>query len=222
MQTFTLYPSDFGFLYQECKTCFYHKYKNNLWRPKFNMPSIFNKIDGKMTEFYDNKSCKLIDESLPEGIITLGGTDVKSKPIKIKEYDIELIIKGKLDSIILFEDNTIGIIDFKTTEVSKDKLKLYFNQLSSYSVCLEHNDESVNKKYKVSKLGLAIFSPDSYEQSANKAFINGDFVWSEITQNREQFKNFLKEVAELLSRDSVELNPKCSFCRFRTHTISVP
>ena len=131
METFTLYPSDFGFLYQECKACYYHKYKNNLWRPKFNLPSIFTKIDKNMTSFYDNKSSKTIDSSLKDGIIALGGSDVKSKPIKINEFDIEFIIKGKIDSLILFEDNTIGIIDFKTTQVSDDKIQLYFNQLSA-------------------------------------------------------------------------------------------
>jgi len=215
MQTFTLYPSDFGFLYQECKTCFYHKYKNNLWRPKFNLPSIFTKIDTHMTSFYDNKSSKIINTDLQEGIVALGGTYVQSKPIKINEFQIELIIKGKIDSLILFEDGTIGVIDFKTTQISEDKTNLYFNQLSAYATCLEHNDDSVNKHYKVSELGLVVFEPNSFDQEFSSAKISGDLQWIKINQDRQKFKSFLKEVAELLSRDSMELNPKCSFCKYR-------
>ena len=222
MQTFTLYPSDFGFLYQECKACFYNKYKHNLWRPKFNMPSIFTKIDGQMTSFYDGKSPKIINPELPEGIITLGGTDVKSRPVRFEEYDIELIIKGKIDSIILFEDNTIGIIDFKTTQIDERKARLYFHQLSGYSVCLEHNDELVNHKFKVSKLGLAVFEPDLYSQDDSRAKFEGNFSWLEIPQDKPKFKLFLREIAELLSRDSVESDPRCGYCKYMDQAIKLP
>ena len=215
MNSYTLYPSDFGFLYQECKTCFYNKYKHNLWRPRFNMPSIFTKIDLQMTGFYDNKSSKLIDNSLEEGVIALGGTNVQSKPIIMKEYDMSLTIKGKIDSLILFEDNTIGIIDFKTTHISKEKVLLYFNQLSGYSLCLEHNDENVNKKYEVKTLGLAIFEPDSFSQDSTRASLSGEFKWQEIPQDKPKFKDFLKEVAELLSQPQLEPNNKCNFCKYK-------
>ena len=44
-EIYKLSPSDFGFLYDECKKCFYHKVKHGLNRPRGIMPSIFTKID---------------------------------------------------------------------------------------------------------------------------------------------------------------------------------
>ena len=45
MQTITISPSDFAFLYTESKWGFYQKYRQGIKRPPFSMPKIFNKID---------------------------------------------------------------------------------------------------------------------------------------------------------------------------------
>ena len=50
---FKLSPSDFGFLYDECKRCFYLKVKHNFTRPRGIMPSIFIKIDGIMKDYFE-------------------------------------------------------------------------------------------------------------------------------------------------------------------------
>ena len=53
-ETFKLSPSDFGFLYDECKKCFYLKVKHNFDRPRFPIPSIFG-ISERGYEFIGSK-----------------------------------------------------------------------------------------------------------------------------------------------------------------------
>ena len=57
-EIFKLSPSDFGFLYDECKRCFYLKVKHKFNRPRSIMPSIFIKIDGIMKDYFEGKSPK--------------------------------------------------------------------------------------------------------------------------------------------------------------------
>jgi hypothetical protein len=46
--SFKLAPSDFAFLYEECKSCFYKKAHKTLFRPRAPFPSIFGTIDLEM------------------------------------------------------------------------------------------------------------------------------------------------------------------------------
>ena len=43
-----LSPSDFAFLWEECKRCFYLKVVKEFYRPRSLMPKIFNVIDAQM------------------------------------------------------------------------------------------------------------------------------------------------------------------------------
>ena len=53
MQTITISPSDFAFLYTESKWGFYQKYRQGIKRPPFSMPKIFNKIDFLIKKNYE-------------------------------------------------------------------------------------------------------------------------------------------------------------------------
>ena len=67
-ELFKLSPSDFGFLYDECKRCFYLKVKHNFGRPRSIMPSIFIKIDSIMKDYFEGISPKDITAALPGNI----------------------------------------------------------------------------------------------------------------------------------------------------------
>lgn len=214
---FTLSPSDFGFLYKECKTCFYNKYVKKIFRPKQHMPGIFIKIDNLMTQCFDNQPVSLISEDLKDGIVTLGQAKVQSKPIPCKDFDCEIILSGRVDSLIQFDDGTMGILDFKTTEPYQGSAEIYFNQLMSYLVTLEHNDESVNKHYEVTDIGLCYFTPDEFINiDQMKYSLGGNVKWAPLEIDKKKFKNFLKDVAKLLSSDEAPApGEKCQFCNYK-------
>ena len=86
-ELFKLSPSDFGFLYDECKRCFYLKVKHNFGRPRSIMPSIFIKIDSIMKDYFEGKSPKDITAALPGGKVEFGDRWIQSKPFLDKKPD---------------------------------------------------------------------------------------------------------------------------------------
>ena len=55
MNNWKLSPSDFVFLYEECKRCFYLKVARDYQRPRGPFPKIFTIIDGLMKDFFDGR-----------------------------------------------------------------------------------------------------------------------------------------------------------------------
>lgn len=216
IRNFKLSPSDFGFLLQECQACYYDKYVSKKYRPRYNMPGIFTIIDGLMTSFFDNKPTSYISKELPPGIITLGGVQVKSRPMLVKDFNCNITIDGKVDSLIQFEDDTIGVIDFKTTTPQKKTAEHYFSQLMCYTLALENPyDPNFIKTCSVSKLGLCCFSPKHFGEGVDNVGLMGDLEWIEIEKDKVKFKQILKDVAKLLTGPRPEPNAYCSYCNFK-------
>jgi hypothetical protein len=51
---FKLTPSDFAFLWEECKRCFYLKVVHGFQRPFGAFPKIFTIIDAQMKNYYSD------------------------------------------------------------------------------------------------------------------------------------------------------------------------
>ena len=51
-QNWKLSPSDFAFVWRECKRCFYLRVAKGFQRPRPIMPKIFTLIDAKMKTYY--------------------------------------------------------------------------------------------------------------------------------------------------------------------------
>ena len=107
-ETFKLSPSDFGFLYDECKKCFYLKVKHNFDRPRTPMPSIFTKIDGIMKNYFEGKSPKDIADNLPDGKVEFGDKWIQSKPLADKKTGNKCFIKGKTDTREISKQYKVG------------------------------------------------------------------------------------------------------------------
>ena len=102
-EIYKLSPSDFGFLYDECKKCFYHKVKHGLNRPRGIMPSIFTKIDGIMKDHFEGKSPKDITDALPNGRVEFGDRWIQSKPFTDKKTGNKCFITLTWsDAIVIF------------------------------------------------------------------------------------------------------------------------
>jgi hypothetical protein len=179
------------------------------------MPGIFTVIDNLMTSFYDNKPTSILSPDLEPGIITLGGLIVQSKPIVCEEYNCEIIIYGKVDSLMQFDNGTIGVIDFKTSYPYKGSTDLYFPQLMCYTIALEFNDPEKTKPCKVSKLGLCCFTPESFAPVNDGYGLIGATKWLEIQKDKAKIKTFLHEIAKLLTGEPPEQSPDCKFCNFK-------
>lgn len=219
---YKLSPSDFAFLWEQCKRCFYVKVVHGIRQPSMPMASIFKRIEGLQMDFYNNKNTREICKDLPAGVMRCGEKWVESEIIQIAGHDCGCYLVGKLDSVIEFDDMSWGILDFKTTEAKKEKAELYSKQLHAYANALEHpalNPASVKsrplKLSPISKLGLLCFEPRELRQpTVGLHSYEGKVSWIEIERNDQEFLNFLGEILSVLEGQIPEPTPDCDWCKY--------
>jgi len=212
-----LSPSDFAFLWEECKRCFYLKIVQKFSRPRPIMPKIFKNIDTRMNAYFSGMKTREIISNMPDGIVKYGERWVESEPIQLKGKSSTCFISGKFDSVINFDDGTYGVIDFKTSERKSEHIPLYSRQLHAYTYALEHPAPGKLALSPVSKLGLIVFEPDDfYSESDSSAYLKGDLTWIEIKRDDISFMKFLGEVVSVLEQPNPPGgSPSCGWCQYR-------
>ena len=215
-KTFKLSPSDFGFLYDECKKCFYLKVKHNFNRPRTPIPSIFTKIDSIMKNYFEGKSPKDISKELPDGKVKFGDKWIQSKPFSDKKTGNKCFIKGKTDTVLGFNDKTYGVVDFKTTSVKESNILKYSRQLHSYALALENAAEGKPSLNPITKIGLFVIEPEKLLKNEKNEYLFKNAVsWQEIKRDNESFLEFLREVMNLLSQDKLPNSGHyCTYCKY--------
>src|SRR3990170_6829427 len=125
---YKLSPSDFAYLYEECKLCFYLKVKENIKRPFSPFPSVFSAMNTLIQGNLMGKSFQTLSPKLPDGIIESQEGWVSSKQIP----DTNLYISGKYDLLVKQKDGTYILVDLKISKPSEEKAEKYKTQLASY------------------------------------------------------------------------------------------
>jgi CRISPR/Cas system-associated exonuclease Cas4 (RecB family) len=213
---YKLSPSDLTFSYEGCKRCFYLKVVDHISQPSIPLPSVFSQIASLLKNHYDGKHTRELHVVLPPGIVTHGEKWVRSLPIKLPNHESTCYINGRFDIVVSFEDGTYGIIDFKTSNPSKDSAWLYSRQLHAYAYALEHPAPKALSLSPVTKLGLLYFYPSSVnQQSIEKLNYESEISWTEIEKDEESFLRFLDEVMDVLELPKApEHSPSCQWCSY--------
>lgn len=206
--TYKLSPSDFAYLYGECKHCFYLKIKENIPRPSTAFPGVFSAINSVIQTKLVGKNLQTLSTDLPDCVVINQEEFVESKIIP----DTSCYIKGKYDLLCKNPDDTYTIVDLKISLPSEEKIEKYKTQLFSYKFALENPSSGVT--IKVSKIGLLIFYPDTADFSNQTANVNFPPKWMEIPPDEDAFFKFIKEVDDLLEGPVPEINPACKFCEY--------
>jgi len=212
-----LNPSDFAFLWEECRRCFYLKVADNFPRPKLLLPKIFKIIDTHMKEFYAGKPTRDTMPFLPPGVVVAGADWVRSVPLAVPGHTSTCAIRGRVDSVLRFDDGSYGVIDFKTSGTTRRQTELYSRQLHAYAVALENAASKSLSLAPVTKLGLVVFEPDTFSGGSNgPACLSGPVNWVEILRDDSGFFAFLKEVLDILTLPTPpDASPACEWCRYR-------
>jgi hypothetical protein len=212
-----LSPSDFAFLWEECKRCFYLKIVSGFQRPRPIMPKIFTIIDSQMKSFYSGKRTENIVSGMPRGIVEHGEKWVQSKPLRVPDKSSTCFIKGKFDTVVRFDDGTYGVIDFKTSERKAEHVPLYGRQLHAYAQALENPAPGKFSLSPITKLGLLVYDPNSYSQAkSGEAVLAGSLSWIEIPREDDKFMEFLSEVLTVLELpEPPGGSPTCEWCQYR-------
>ncbi len=213
---YKLSPSDLTFSYEGCKRCFYLKMVEGIAQPSMPLPSIFSKIAGLLKNHYDGKPTSELHKDLSPGIVSHGEKWVRSQTIKLPNHEATCYINGRFDIVISFDDGTYGVIDFKTSNPSKDSARMYSRQLHAYAYALEHPAPGKLSLSPVTKLGLLYFYPDNInQQSIERLNYGAEIVWVEVEKDEQGFMSFIDEVLNVLELpEAPEHSPNCQWCSY--------
>jgi hypothetical protein len=216
-----LSPSDFAFLWEQCKRCFYYKVVHGIRQPSMPMAGIFKRLEGLQMGFYDGKRTTDVLPSLPPGVIRCGEKAVESEPVQADGVP-PWFVYGKIDSLIEFDDGSWGILDFKTTVVSAEKGVLYGRQLHAYAHAFENPAVAPRivrgeapKIDRISKLGILCFEPSELTQEQpGRQVYTGRVEWIEIPRDAKAFLDFVAGAVKLLAGEAPPPTPDCDWCSY--------
>jgi hypothetical protein len=214
--TYNLSPSSFGFLWQECRRCYWEQVVAETRRPSSPFPSIFSKIDSSMKRCFKASEWHSFGPEQPRFKIEHDERMVRSVPIYLPGRSVGIVLKGKYDSVVLFENGERAVCDFKTAPVKPEYIDKYSAQLHAYVYALEHAAPNSLNPGKVHRLGLAVFEPQSFAYNGHDAAqLIGDMRWLEMQRDDDRFMAFLDEIIGVLENPMPEPSPSCSYCRYR-------
>lgn len=213
---YKLSPSDFAFLYEGCKRCYYLKVVHNISQPSIPLPSIFTKIAALLKDHYIGKRTEKLCTNLPPGVVSYGEEYVQSEIIQVPGHSNTCFIKGRFDVVVKFDEGGYGIIDFKTGSPNEEHHKLYSPQLHAYAYALENAAPGALVLSPVTKLGLLYFYPSSVSQhSVERIFYEAEICWIEIEKNYKEFLKFIGEVLNVLDCANLpDSSPTCEWCSY--------
>jgi len=213
---YKLSPSDMTFLYEQCKRCYYLKIVHNINPPSIVLPAIFAKIAGLLKNHYDGRRTSELHRDLEPGIVAYAEKRVKSKSIRFQDYKSSCFINGRFDIVIHFDDDSYGVIDFKTGKPHEANIGLYSRQLHAYAYALEHPAPGALSLSPVTKMGLLYFYPSEISQtSVERLSYEAEIQWVEIDKNEEDFMEFVREVLGVLDKsEPPEPSEDCQWCDY--------
>ena len=208
-QIYKLSPSDFAYLYEECKFCYVQKVKNGIYQPSMPMPGVFSAINTRLQGNLVGKNLNSLSPDLPDGeVITQEGW-VES----IVVPNTSVFIKGKYDLLVKNPDKTYTLVDLKISQPGEDKIEKYKTQLAAYKFALQNPKQG--QAYKITRIGLLIFYPDKVIFENGNAMLDFPPKWLEVPVDEASFLSYIKKVDELLSGPTPTEGETCKWCLYR-------
>lgn len=207
--TYKLSPSDFAYLYEDCKLCYCLKVKNGISQPSMPMPGVFGAINTRLQGNLLHKNLRDLSPDLPDGevIVQEGWVDSMEVP------GTAVFLKGKFDLLVKNPDGTHTLVDLKLSQPGEDKIEKYKTQLNAYRFALTH--PKTGEPIKITRMGLLIFYPDTVTFTNGLARLDFPPKWLEVPIDEPGFLKFMKEIDALLSGPLPEESQKCQWCRYR-------
>lgn len=206
---YKLTPSDFAYLYEECRHCYYLKVRRGIERPKGIFPAIFGAINTRLQGNMVGHDLRDLSPSLPAGVVESQEKFVRSKQIP----GTNVYISGKYDLLVRQPDGSYMFIDLKLSSPKDEKIAKYQSQLWTYVYAFAHPANGEPKH--VTRAGLLVFYPDKVTFTEGSASLTFPPTWLEVPLDGDGFLKFIGEVSMLLEGPMPPENPKCSWCKYR-------
>jgi len=208
---YKLSPSDFKYLWEDCKHCYYQKVKLGITPHSGAFPAIFGRMNRLLQNSVMGLNLKDINPDLPSGIVDVQEGFLKSGPVPGAE---DCYISGRFDIVSKLDDGTYSVINFKITDPDEDQIRKFSSQLHAYKFALE-NPITGNPPIKISKMGLISVTPDSIDYQNGKLVFTAGPKWHPIEENMESFYALIKEISNVLNGDLPPISATCGLCTYR-------
>lgn len=209
MNKYKLSPSDFAFLYEECKLCYFLKVKYGINTPQLPFPGVFSTINTKLQTPLVGKNLKDLSDALPDGEVVAQEGFVESKVVP----GTNVFIKGKYDLLVKKKDGKYILVDLKISKPEEDKIDKYKTQLGAYKFALENPVSG--KGIEISELALLVFYPEDVEFRKESVKIDFPPIWMSVPIDDKGFIDFMKSIEDLLSGPMPEEDENCKWCAYR-------
>lgn len=206
---YKLSPSDFAYLWNDCKHCYYQKVKFGITQKSI-FPSMFTYINKLLQTSIMGMNPKDILPELPNGTIDVQEGYIKS----IEIPGTNCYISGRFDILTKLDDGTYGLIDFKITNPDEEKvLKKYSSQLQAYKFALENPLEK--KPIKISKMGAVTVNPNEMKLVEGKIVFTTTPTWHPIEENMDNFYKLIQDISAILDGSLPPTTATCNLCIYR-------
>ena len=151
-----------------------------------------------------------------------------------KDDKAGVFVRGMIDCLVQFDDNTYGIVDFKTSSLSSKSIAMYSRQLHAYAMALENpSPASELQRCEITDLGLIIYNPSDFhtpigededlESGLATAALTGKMKYLHVKREDAKFKSFLSSVLDVLTLEEAPPAPpprhhsdfsSCPYCDY--------
>ena len=207
---YKLSPSDFAYLWEECKFCYYQKIRNGVSYSGV-FPAMFGRINNLLQNSIMGQNLRDIHPELPSGIISVQEGFMKSKVLP----GTNCFLSGRFDILTVLDDGTHAIIDFKITTPDEEKIQKYKSQLHAYKYALENPDNG-DEPRKISIMGVVSIKPDEMKLIDGKIVFTTIPTWHHVKYDKESFEKLITEISEVLNGDLPTSSKTCKLCIYRS------
>ncbi len=206
---YKLSPSDFAYLWNDCKHCYYQKVKNGISHSGI-FPGMFTKINTLLQNSSMGMNLSDIHPDLPSGIIEIQEGYMKSVTID----GTNCFLSGRFDILSKLDDGTYAIIDFKITTPDEEKIQKYASQLHAYKFALENPVKG--EPIKISQMGIVTVNPEEMKLVDGKIVFTTTPRFHPVVEDMAGFHELIKEISDVLNGDLPAASATCSLCIYRS------
>ncbi len=207
---YKLSPSDFGYLWKECKHCYYSKVKHGVAQPSMPFPGIFTRMNSLLQTSIIGKNMREIHPDLPDVIVETQEGWLKSTQVP----STLCYIGGRFDILCKTADGKHTVIDFKIIDSTQEKiLERYASQLHAYKFALENPLEGESKE--VSHMGIVALSPQAIELKDGEIIYRAKPQYFEIRADMPHFFKFIEEISVFLDGPVPLETEGCKWCKYK-------
>lgn len=210
----TLSPSDFTSLWDDCPRCFYLHVARGFPRPA----AAPRELDAHLKASCDGRRTHTLAPDMPAGVMETGERPIHSEALDVHLPDAihRCVILGTLDVVVKLDDGGYALVDLATS-AGDEPIAARGRRLQACAYALEHPANDANALGPVTRLGVLLFAPEKFAADAGGVgALTGGLRWIEIARDDGTLFGFLAEALSVLERPQPPGGtPLCPWCVYR-------